>query len=149
MLKSTSESTATTMVAASVACGRKYSAGVRKSEASVMPMAVNTPAAGVCAPASKLTTERANPPVTGKPPVKAAPRLLAPNATSSWSGSMRWRRLAASVCPTDTDSTNPTTLMRSAGTSSDCHSAMSNSGKVSGGRPCGTVPTIFTPWLCH
>ena len=37
-----------------------------------MPTAVYTPAAGVTAPASKLTTERAKPPVTGKPPVKAA-----------------------------------------------------------------------------
>lgn len=68
MPKSTNDSTATTMVAASVACGREHSAGVRNSGASKMPTAVN-----------------------------AAPRLLAPSATSSWSGSMRWRRLAATV----------------------------------------------------
>ena len=45
--------------------------------------AVNTPAAGVCAPASKFTTERAKPPVTGKPPDRLAAILLAPRASSS------------------------------------------------------------------
>ena len=48
-----------------------------------MPTAVYTPAAGLTAPASKFTTERAKPPVTGKPPVNAADKLLAPSATSS------------------------------------------------------------------
>ena len=110
-----------------------------------MPTAVNTPAAGVCAPASKFTTERAKPPLTGKPPVIAADRLLAPRATSSWSGSMRWRRLAARVWPTDTDSTKPTTLISSAGTASARHSSRSHSGRVSGGRPWGTLPTTFRP----
>jgi hypothetical protein len=33
-----------------------------------MPMAVKAPAAGVSAPASKFTTEREKPPVTGNPP---------------------------------------------------------------------------------
>ena len=137
------------MVAARVAWGTKYSAGVSSSAAARMPTAVNTPAAGVCAPASKFTTERAKPPVTGKPPVKAAPRLPAPRATSSRSGSMRWRRRAARVWPTDTDSTKPTTLISSAGRASACHSARSHSGAVSGGRPCGTVPTILTPCCAH
>ncbi len=50
--KSTSDSTATTIVAESVACGRKCSAGVRNSVARAMAAAVNIPAAGVCAPAS-------------------------------------------------------------------------------------------------
>ena len=58
---------------------------------------------------------------------------------------MRWRRLAASVCPTDTDSTKPTTLMSSAGTSSACHRPRSHRGSVNGGKPWGTAPTIFTP----
>ena len=49
----------------------------------MIPRAVYTPAAGVWAPASKFTTERAKPPVTGKPPVKAADKLLAPRATNS------------------------------------------------------------------
>ena len=137
------------MVAASMACGRWCSAGVSTSVARRMPAAVNTPAAGVCAPASKLTTEREKPPVTGRPPVNAADRLLAPRATSSWSGTMRWRRLAASVCPTDTDSTKPTTLSSKAGTASCCHSARSHSGSVNGGRPCGMWPTTFTPWACQ
>ena len=34
------------------------------------------PAAGVRAPASKLTTERENPPVTGSPLVRAAVNLM-------------------------------------------------------------------------
>jgi hypothetical protein len=62
---------------------------------------------------------------------------------------MRWRRLAASVWPTDTDSTKPTTLISSAGTASCCHSARSHSGRVNGGRPCGMWPTIFTPCACQ
>ncbi len=53
------------MVAASVALGRKCSAGVRNSVAAAIPTAVIPPAAGVRAPASKFTTERAKPPVTG------------------------------------------------------------------------------------
>ena len=61
------------MVAARVAFGRKNSSGVRNSVASAMPTAVKAPAAGVSAPASKFTTERAKPPVTGNPPEMAAP----------------------------------------------------------------------------
>ena len=114
-----------------------------------MPPAVNTPAAGVCAPASKLTTEREKPPVTGKPPEKADDTLLAPRAINSWSGTIRCRRLAASVWPTDTDSTKPTTLMSRAGTNSDCHRPMSRLGRLNGGRPCGTSPTILRPLACQ
>ena len=93
------------MVAARVAFGRKKSSGVRNSVTSAMPTAVNAPAAGVSAPASKFTTERARPPVTGKPPETAAPTFEAPSAISSWSGSTRWRRLAARVRATEIDST--------------------------------------------
>ena len=93
------------IVAASVAFGRKYSSGVRNRVASAMPTAVKAPAAGVSAPASKFTTERAKPPVTGNPPEIAAPMFEAPSAISSWSGSTRWRRLAASVRATEIDST--------------------------------------------
>ena len=53
------------IVAASTATGRLARSGVRKSVASAMPTAVKAPAAGVAAPASKLTTDRAKPPVTG------------------------------------------------------------------------------------
>ena len=93
------------MVAARVAFGRKKSSGVRNSVTSAMPTAVKAPAAGVSAPASKFTTERARPPVTGKPPERAAPTFEAPSAISSWSGSTRWRRLAARVSATEIDST--------------------------------------------
>ena len=44
--------------------------------------------------------------------------LAAPSPISSWSGTMRWRRLAASVCATETDSTKPISEIRSAGTAS-------------------------------
>ena len=77
------------MVAARVAFGRKYSSGVRNIVASAMPTAVKAPAAGVSAPASKFTTERAKPPVIGNPPETAAPMFEAPSAMSSWSGSTR------------------------------------------------------------
>jgi hypothetical protein len=50
------------IVAASVAVGRKKMSGVRSSAASRMPTAVKAPAAGVSAPASKFTTDRAKPP---------------------------------------------------------------------------------------
>jgi hypothetical protein len=102
---STRDSTATMMIAASAAFGRKNSSGVRNSVAMPTPTAVNAPAAGVCAPASKFTTERDSAPVTGKPPETAEPRSAAPSAISSWSGSTRWRRLAASVNATEIDST--------------------------------------------
>ena len=75
---STSESTATIIVAASVALGRKNRNGVRNSVARAMPTAVKAPAAGVSAPASKFTTERAKPPVTGNPPDIAEPIFEAP-----------------------------------------------------------------------
>ena len=57
-----------------------------------MPMAVSTPARGVRAPASKLTTERAKPPVTGYPALKAEATLAAPRPISSRLGWMRSRR---------------------------------------------------------
>ena len=53
------------IVAASVALGKKNKSGVSNRAARPIPIAVNAPAAGVSAPASKLTTERAKPPVTG------------------------------------------------------------------------------------
>jgi len=87
------------MVAARVAFGRKKRSGVRKIVASAMPSAVKAPAAGVSAPASKFTTERAKPPVTGNPPDRAEPTFAAPSAISSWSGSMRWRRLREHAVP--------------------------------------------------
>ena len=71
------------IVAASVACGRFARNGVRNNVASAIPTAVNTPAAGVTAPASKLTTERANPPVTGYPEEIAAAIFAAPRPISS------------------------------------------------------------------
>jgi hypothetical protein len=53
------------MVAASVALGRKEDQRRQRSAAMASPTAVKAPAAGVSAPASKFTTERAKPPVTG------------------------------------------------------------------------------------
>ena len=58
---------------------------------------------------------------------------------------MRWRFFAASVCATETDSTNPMTEIRIAGTSSARIRSGDRSGIVSGGRLCGTVPTMLTP----
>lgn len=52
-------------------------------------LAAESDAAGVTAPASKLTTERANPPVTGYPEEIAAAMFAAPRPISSWSGMMR------------------------------------------------------------
>ena len=53
------------IVAASVALGRSWISGVSATAAMVRPSAVKAPAAGVAAPASKFTTDRAKPPVTG------------------------------------------------------------------------------------
>ena len=71
--------------------------------------------------------------------------LAAPRPISSWSGSIRCRFLAASVCATETDSTNPMTEINSAGSSRRPISSVENEGSVSGGSPCGTTPTILTP----
>ena len=93
------------MMAASAVFGMKKSRGVRNSVASATPIAAKAPAAGVWAPASKFTTERDSAPVTGNPPETAEPISATPRAMSSWSGSTRWRRLAASVSATEIDST--------------------------------------------
>ena len=81
--KSTSVDTATIIVAANVATGSMAMAGVSASVATAIPIAVKAPAAGVWAPASKFTTEREKPPVTGIPPANPAPRLAAPRPISS------------------------------------------------------------------
>lgn len=69
------------MVAAKVAFGRKYRSGVKNNVTKAITMAVNAPAAGVSAPASKFTIERENPPAIGNPPETAAPMFDAPRAT--------------------------------------------------------------------
>ena len=66
------------MVAASVAFGKKNNKGVKNIVANAIPTAVKAPAAGVSAPASKFTTEREKPPVTGNPPEIADPIFDAP-----------------------------------------------------------------------
>ena len=81
--KSTRLRTATMMVAASVAFGRKNNNGVSSNAANAIPTAVNAPAAGVSAPASKFTTDREKPPVTGYPPERAAAIFDVPRPTSS------------------------------------------------------------------
>ena len=48
-----------------------------------IPIAVKAPAAGVFAPASKLTTDLANPPVTGNPPDSPEPTFENPRAINS------------------------------------------------------------------
>ena len=95
--KSTKLSTAIIIVAARVAFGKKKRSGVRKAVAIAIPIAVKVPAAGVLAPASKLTTDLANPPVTGKPPETADPKFEAPNAINSSSGFIRCLFFAATV----------------------------------------------------
>ena len=57
--------------------------GVSINAATASISAVMAPAAGVSAPASKFTTDREKPPVTGNPPVREAPTLAAPNPISS------------------------------------------------------------------
>ena len=68
---------------------------------------------------------------------------------SSWSGSIRWRFFAARVCATEMDSTNPMTEIKTADVRRLLHRSSENFGIVSGGRPCGTAPTIFTPKFCR
>ena len=139
--------TATMMVAASTAWGSAWNQPVKKATTSAISAAEMTPASGVLAPAAKLTTERANPPVTGKPPDTALARLAAPKPSSSRLGSMRCCRLSASDWATDTLSTKPTSEISSAGNHSACTEPQSQAGRPSAGKPCGTVPTTGTPWL--
>ncbi len=104
------------IVAASVALGRKNSSGVRNSAASAMPTAVNAPGGGRFGPGVEVhdrAREAARSPDSR--PRTAAAMLAAPSPISSWSGSMRWRFLAASVCATETDSTKPMIEISSAG----------------------------------
>ena len=143
--QSSSEVTATIIVAARVALGRKNSTGVSNRAANPMPTAAIILAPGVFAPASKFTMEREKPPVTGKPTDTAEATLAAPRAISSWLGLMRCRRLAARVLPTDTDSTKPMMEINMAETASSDHSCKSKDGTVKLGSPRGTSPTRATP----
>src|SRR5690554_7651410 len=59
------------IVAARVAIGSVASSGVNQRITTRMPTAVKAPAAGVRAPASKFTTEREKPPVTGIPALRS------------------------------------------------------------------------------
>ena len=137
--------TATMIVAARVALGRKYRAGVRKAAARAMPPAVIIDAAWVLAPASKLTTDREKPPVTGNPPETPAAILAAPSPISSWFGSMRSPRLPPRVRPTETDSTNPMRAINRAGTSNSPSTASERLGAEKAGNPWGMAPTSATP----
>ena len=133
------------MVAARVAFGRKNSSGVRNIVASAMPTAVKAPAAGVSAPASKFTTERAKPPVTGNPPETAAPMfagaerdqfLVGVDALAALGGERQGDRDRLHVAH-DGDQQRGDEELRP--------ERRSNGGRVSLGRPCGTVPTMRTP----
>ena len=141
------ERTATKMVAPSVALGRKYNSGVRKSATRAMPTAVKTPAAGVSAPASKLTMDREKPPATGNPPDIEAPILAAPKANNSWLGSICCRFLAASVWATEIEPTYARIAISNAGVTNWLQSLRSKGGDTRLGSPVGTSPTIFTPCL--
>src|SRR5690554_1614134 len=135
------------MVAANTACGKLWNKGVKNKAVMAIPTAVNTPAIGVLAPASKLTIEREKPPVTGKPPLTAEAILAAPKPTNSWSGSIRSRRLAARVCATETDSTKPTKLINKAAGNNCTANCQSSVGKRNIGKPSGIAPTTCTPLL--
>ena len=71
--------------------------------------------------------------------------LDAPRPISSWFGAIRWRRLAASVCATDTLSTKPMIEISSAGTHSCAIRSGLVEGRANGGNPCGIAPTRLTP----
>ena len=58
----------------------------------------NAPAAGVSAPASKFTTERARPPVTGKPPLLNSPASVSPGMRQRLAGHQRLKVIQA-CCP--------------------------------------------------
>jgi len=88
-LKFTSPITAMMMMAASTACGRWYSSGVRNSSATSTISAVITELMPVLAPAFMLTAVRENEPETGKAWVKLPTTLARPWPTSSWLGSIR------------------------------------------------------------
>ena len=71
----------------------------------------------------------------------------APSPISSWFGSIRSRRLAASVCATEMDSTKPTIEMINAGRNRASMVSRLKLGSDSIGRPAGTSPTRATPLL--
>ena len=70
-------------VAARTALGKNSNNGVKNKAVSAIMTAVMTPAKGVRAPASKFTTEREKPPVTGNPPPNPLAILAAPSPISS------------------------------------------------------------------
>ena len=100
----------------------------------------------VRAPASKLTTERENPPATGIAPPTAAAMLLMPSAVSSRLASIFWRRRAARTLATDTLSTYPTSAMRTADGSSATQPSALRKSRSGTGSPPGIAPTTERPY---
>ena len=105
---------------------------------------MKAPAAGVFAPASKLTTDLANPPVTGNPPDKPDPKFERPKAINSWLFSIFSRLFAANVWAIETVSTYPTMEISNAGIKSSKNAFNVISGNLISGNPFGIWPTMET-----
>ena len=77
-------------------------------------MAVNALAAGVFAPALKLTVERDKLADTGKAELSPADRLATARAMASWFGLIRCRCFAAKVWAADSELIKPMMLINNA-----------------------------------
>ena len=129
--------------AARVASGINPTRGASSSMVRSVPAAVTSSASWVRAPASRFTAVWVVPPPPGMAPRNAPPALAKPVASSSrfarGAGSPPWRKARpAATVSVKLIRAMPTAAGQSPWTSD-------RSGRVRGGRPVGTCPTIFTP----
>jgi len=143
--KLTSPITAMMMIAASTACGRWYSSGVRNSSVSSTNSAVITELRPVLAPEFMFTAERENEPDTGKACVRLPTMLASPWPISSWLGSMRSLVLAAMALAMEIASMKPTSEITRAADSRLPNASRLKLGICTLGRPSGMPPTTSPP----
>ena len=136
------------MVAARVGSGIRASQPVGATSARASSAAVIRLASWVLAPAVKFTAEREMLPVTGKPPLRALPRLAAPRPISSRSLCSFSARFRARAWAPDMLIRKTMKPISRAGCSSACQCACETP-NVSRGRPAGTVPVVCTPRACR
>ena len=111
--------------------------------------APTSPVTWVFAPACSATAVREPLVLTGKPWKKPAAMFAAPIPTISWLPSTSWPVRSAKADAVEIVSARATRAMPRAPPISSGRSEVLISGSVSGGKPCGSVPTSATPWFAR
>ena len=146
---SASDSAAAMTMAPRVGCGTYCMIPVANTRTTVMTAAPTIPVTCERDPACSDTAVREPLVLTGKPWKKPAKMLAAPMPIISWSPRTRSPRRAANDDAVDIVSARATTAMATAPRNSSGTSAQGTVGTVSGGKPWGSTPMVFTPSSCR